>query len=299
MFTLVVSNRKGGTAKTTTAVNLAAEYAHQGYRSLLIDLDAQGHSGIGLGFQPLHESARPQSILANGRQTLQNLLHETRFENLFYIAPGNINEKQTLQAERLHRFLSRKQLAASFDIVIIDTPPHAGIEQTASLMAADGLIIPFLPSPLGKAGVQQLISDLKNIKPMNGKKTISYGLIPIMMDTRVNLDKQILSDLIAEHGSEKLLRGVRRNVKLAEAFDAGEPVNVFAARSRGAFDYHMLAEDIAGLWPAISSGQSPLSFREKAQVSTFPAQRRKEKPANTSENHRGIRLKDRCVQWNS
>ena len=294
MFTLVVTNRKGGTAKTTTAVNLAAEFAKQGQRCLLIDLDNQGHSAIGLGIEPLNPDSQPQSILANGRQSLNSLLHETRYENLFFIPAGQLNEKQTLQKERLQNFLARKQLAQHFDLVVIDTPPNAGIEQTAALMSADAVVIPFLPSPLGKAGVQHLLDDMKAIPAKNNRKQIPFGLIPIMLDPRVNLDNRILSDMISLHGAERILRGVRRNVTLAEAFDAGQPVNVFAARSRGAFDYHMLAEDISGLWPTLLPKQNPLSFRKTAEIKTM------KKPAVIPEphSHRGIRLKDKCAQWN-
>jgi chromosome partitioning protein len=294
MFTLVVTNRKGGTAKTTTAVNLAAEFAKQGQRCLLIDLDNQGHSAIGLGIEPLTPDSQPQSILANGRQSLNRLLHETRYENLFFIPVGKVSEKQTLQKERLQNFLGRKQLAHHFDLVVIDTPPNAGIEQTAALMSADAVVIPFLPSPLGKAGVQHLLADMKVIAAKNNRNQIPFGLIPIMLDPRVNLDNRILGDMISIHGSEKILRGVRRNVTLAEAFDAGQPVNAFAARSRGAFDYHMLAEDITGLWPKLLPKQNPLSFRKTAEIKSL------KKPATTPEpqTHRGIRLKDKCAQWN-
>ena len=295
MFTLVVTNRKGGTAKTTTAVNLAAEFAKQGQRCLLIDLDNQGHSGIGLGIEPLEPGIQPQSILANGRQSLNRLLHETRYDNLFFIPPGLVSDKQSMQKERLQNFLARKQLARHFDLVVIDTPPNAGIEQTAAVMSADAVVIPFLPSPLGKAGVEQLLGDMKKIEASINQKPIPFGLIPIMVDPRVNLDKQILSDMIRIYGSDKILRGVRRNVKLAEAFDAGQPVNVFASRSRGAFDYHMLAEDIVGLWPKLLPQQNPLSFRKTAEIKTL-----KNNPIipEPQQSHRGIRLKDKCVQWN-
>jgi chromosome partitioning protein len=303
MFTLVVTNRKGGTAKTTTAVNLASEYARQGQRCLLIDLDAQGHSGLGLGIEPLSPEGRPQSILANGRQSLNSLLHETCFDNLFFIPPGQMPDTKALQKERLLNFLARKQLAYHFDIVVIDTPPNAGIEQSAALMSADAVVIPFMPSPLGKTSVQQLLHDMKNTPSKNTSRRIPFALIPIMLDPRVNLDNRILSEMISAHGTKKILRGVRRNVKLAEAFDAGQPVNIFAARSRGAFDYHMLAEDIAGLWPKMLPRQNPLSFRETAEIKTLPTIDRKNEAEKTplipdTMTHRGIRLKDKCSQWN-
>ena len=297
MFTLVVTNRKGGTAKTTTAVNLAAEFAKQGKRCLLIDLDPQGHSGLGLGFKPLPDTASNLSILANGRQSLNSLLHETDIENLFFIPPGRHDAAKVRQPARLSNFLNRKQVTATFDIVVIDTPPNAGIEQTAGLLAADGVLIPFMPTPLGKAGVHQLLEDMQAIMPGNSHRKIKYGLIPIMLDPRVKLDNQILSDMINTHGTEKILRGVRRNVRLAEAFDAGQPVNRFDARCRGAFDYHMLAEDIASLWPHIHPRQSSLSFREQAEIKSFPV-RQKTPAIPADRSHRGIRLKDKCVQWN-
>ncbi len=298
MFTLVVTNRKGGTAKTTTAVNLAAEFARQGKRCLLIDLDPQGHSGMGLGFKALPGTASNLSILANGRHSLNSLLHETNIENLFFIPPGQHEASRVPKTERLMRFLSRKQVTSKFDITVIDTPPNAGIEQTAALMAADGVLIPFMPTPLGKAGVHQLIEDMKTIPSKNGFPKIHYGLIPIMLDPRVKLDNQVLSEMISIHGNEKILRGVRRNVRLAEAFDAGQPVNIFDARCRGAFDYHMLAEDITSLWPKIQPRQTTLSFRQQAEIRVLPTRKKPASTPSSGSSHRGIRLKDRCVQWN-
>lgn len=291
MFTLIITNRKGGTAKTTTAVNLAGEFARQGKRCLLLDLDPQAHAGIGLGFTPLQKDARPRSIFVNGRQSLLSLLHKTALDNLFYIPPGT-HENRDLKADRLVNFLKRKQLQQHFDIVVIDTPPVDGIEQQAALNAADGVLIPFMPTPLGKAGVKDITCDIQAIR-RSANKRLQYALIPIMLDNRVRLDNQILSDLIGIHGLERILRGVRRNVKLAEAFEVGMPVHHYDARCRGAFDYHMLAEDIAGLWPGLYPQQEPLSFRAPAPAALEPA-----RSLPRSKSHRGIRLKNQCNVWN-
>jgi len=292
MFKLVVSNRKGGSAKTTTAVNLAGEFAQQGKRCLLIDLDPQAHAGMGLGYQPLQNDACPQNLLENGRQSLASLLFETRIDNLFYLPPGERRNKP-MDATRLYKFLCRKQLAETFEIVVIDTPPNAGIEQTAALKSADAVVIPFMPTPLGKAGVQQMTADISQLKTFHGKR-LPYALIPIMLDTRVRLDNQVLSDLIAIHGLERILRGIRRNVKVAEAFEAGCPVRHYDGRSQGAFDYHMLSQDMLALWPGLFPLQDSLSLRKPA-ARVIPVNRQ---ALEENLRHRGIRLKDKCQQWN-
>jgi len=289
VFTLTITNRKGGTAKTTTAVNLAAEFARQGKRCLLMDLDPQGHAGIGLGFTPLQKNARPQSLFVNGRQSLMKLLHKTAVDNLFYIPPGNHDDQQ-IKAERFTAFLNRKQLHQHFDIVVLDTPPFDGIEQQAALAAADGVLIPFMPTPLGKAGVQDITSDIDDLNQARQKR-LQYGLVPIMLDSRIRLDNQILSDLIGLHGMERILRSVRRNVKLAEAFDAGKPVHHYDKNCRGAFDYHMLSEDLATLWPGLYPRQNSLSFKKPVLASL------EQTAGIPDKSHRGIRLKETCINW--
>lgn len=293
MFTLVVSNRKGGTAKTTTAVNLAAEFSHQGLRCLLIDLDPQGHSGLGLGITTTDAKQDRPGLLADSRQALSRVVINTGINNLFFIPPGS-GHGTNPQADRLQRFLQRKQLSTRFDVIVIDTPPNAGIEQSAALLAADGVLLPFMPTPLGRVGVQHLLDDLQALTATPRHK-LSYALVPIMLDPRVKLDRAVLADMIRMHGSHRLLRGVRRNVRLAEAFDAGQPVNRFDARSRGAFDYHMLSQELGALWPALYPSQASLSFRPTAEVHSLPAQ---QNPSERNKrSHRGIRLKNHCRQW--
>jgi len=300
MFTLVVTNRKGGTAKTTTAVNLAAEFAQQGKRCLVIDLDPQGHTGLGLGFQSEDKNHQAQSILVNARQSVNQLIRQTDITNLSFISSTTLTENDAIKINRLENFLNRKQLVEKFDITVIDTPPNAGPEQQAAINCADGIIIPFMPSPLGKAGVQQILQDIKSKTARPNKSNANYALVPIMVDSRIKLDNRIVSEMVSEYGIEKMLRGIRRNVRLAEAFDAGQPVNLYDAHSRGAFDYHMLAEDISSIWPKLYAGKA--SLVEKANLSIISDQtirsRIKIKP-NTHNSHRGIRLKSSCHQWNN
>ncbi|WP_404419921.1 ParA family protein [Marinospirillum sp.] len=240
---LAISNRKGGTGKTTTAVNLAAELAARQYRVLLVDTDSQGHCALGLGIrwrpgQPnLHDlfSDRPPSlqevILKTATPGLDLVAANTRFEGLWGTEDTGI----------LKRALEEAQ---DYDFILLDTPPSVDLVLINALTAASGVLIPAVPHHLGAEGVRQLTQLFYRVASRDNPGLKLLGIVPVMADPQVPGHREVVEELKKAFGPGRMLRGVRRDQRLAEAFAAGQPIRQYAGRSRGAMDYFMMTEQL-------------------------------------------------------
>ena len=248
MLIIAIGNRKGGTGKTTTAVNLAAEMAARGYKTLLIDLDSQGHASFGVGFNQRKKIKYfVHKIFEDPKFDLNDAIYKTDFENL-YISPADthyINKQGDFDELILKKALSS---CNNFERVIIDTPPTLDIFLICALCAAHGIIIPFLPHFLAAIGVKQMSTLFYRVATRHNNNLKLLGLVPVMYDRRYNMHKQVIKDLTKLFGAKKILRGIRSNVKLAEAFNGGKPVRYFDPKCAGAMDYYLLCDEIEEYW---------------------------------------------------
>ncbi|MFH1719577.1 MAG: AAA family ATPase [Planctomycetota bacterium] len=93
MKTIAIANQKSGCGKTTTAVNLAAAFARRSHRTLIVDLDPQGHSTIGLGYDPDELSATIYDAIVNAPIGIPNIVVGTRIEWLDLAPSKHFNNK--------------------------------------------------------------------------------------------------------------------------------------------------------------------------------------------------------------
>lgn len=259
-FVLAISNRKGGTGKTTTAVNIAAEMAARGVPTLLIDLDTQGHAAVGLGLvPPAKDEATSHDVFSRPGARLRQAIRPTGFAGLavtvadpLYDGVGG-NADPTLIAGHLRD----EGLLEEFGLIVIDTPPSLDPLLSNALAAAHGVLVPLLPHPLGLNGVQQLTRLLFRTGSTVNPDLKLIGLLPVMIDHRVRLHHDIQNDLARQFGPRRVLPGIRGDIKLAEAFRDGKPIRAYAPRSRGAIDYAQLASGLADGWFGDAASASP------------------------------------------
>jgi chromosome partitioning protein len=101
---------------------------------------------------------------------------------------------------------------------------------------------------LSEDGVRQLTRLIWRAVTTVNPKLTRFAVLPVMINTRVNLQKKVLAQMITHYGPEKILKGIRPDIALAEAFADHLPVRAFAPRSRGALDYHLMANELSVLW---------------------------------------------------
>jgi chromosome partitioning protein len=240
---ITVCNRKGGAGKTTASVNLAAELAALGSRVLLLDLDTQGHCSVGLGVRAKNAVLTAHSIFTNPQARLMDAVHTTPFENLWLVPANQWFEHGSGTRDELclAHALADAELAAKFDLVLIDTPPSLDVLLLNALAAAHWVLVPFIPHPLSFEGVRQLMRVLFKVMSSQNSDLKLLGFLPMMEADNIRQHRSITSDVARQFGAPRLLKGIRNDIKLAEAFAVGKPVRYYAPTCRGAQDFSDLA----------------------------------------------------------
>lgn len=256
---LAVAAQKGGVGKTTSAVNLAAATArYHGLRTLLIDLDGQGHVATSLASQ--FEDGEPTTLsdilLGHGRDVAE-IIHTTRIENLF-VTPSDkgLAATEGILAGRIGKeFLLRtalKTVRARFDLIILDCPPNLGNLTLNALVAADACIVPCDMSILALSGVSDLLTVVETIQDHLGHNVRLAGILPTRVDRRNRkVTEAVLNGLDETYGDLVCRTHIPVNSSLARAQMDGVSVFDFAERSRGAEAYRDLAVEVVGKMNAL------------------------------------------------
>jgi len=243
---LAICNRKGGCGKTTTAVNLAAEMGRRKIPTLLIDLDSQGHAGLGLGVAA-HERNRTAHALFGGTALdLDAALVASVAEHVHVLPADRAFEGASPQCDvhALDRLIRSPQIAERFRAVVLDTPPAYDPLLVNALAAADAVLAPIVPHALSAEGVRQLLRIFYRVATTVKPDLAMVGVLPVMFNERIRHHRVIVEEIARELGSDKLLPAIRMDIHLAESFAARLPAVYYASSSRGAVDYKVLADHL-------------------------------------------------------
>jgi chromosome partitioning protein len=243
-----IANQKGGCGKTTTAVNLAAALASLGSRVLLIDLDAQGHSTIGLGFSPAAVERTIYDAITRPNISISSVCLDTSVENL-KLCPSNIllsgSEFELAPLYGREYILSQKinHLHESFDYCIIDCSPSLSLLTLNALVASTKVIIPVQTNYYAMEGLKQLLETLDIVRDRFNSQLEIAGILLTFVE-RTTLSRQISEQMRDYFGDIVFRTVIHRNVRLAEAPSVGESVLTYAPQSAGSCDYIALAKEL-------------------------------------------------------
>ncbi|MSP58819.1 MAG: ParA family protein [Myxococcales bacterium] len=239
---LAVLNQKGGTGKTTTAVNLAAGIAERGHEVLLVDTDAQGNVGTSLGvvgektlYHVLVEGAQVEDVVVPVRSHLDVICSDRMLATAEVWLARLDSGRDRVLAERLGP-ATRK-----YQYVVIDCGPSLSLLNQNALRLADEVLIPVSCDYLALVGVKQVMRTLKDIDKHLGHSVRLTGVVPTFYDGRTKLSQEAVETLRG-HFKERLFDPIRRNTKLAEAPSHRQTIFEYAPDSHGAEDYHKLID---------------------------------------------------------
>jgi len=250
MRTIVLANQKGGCGKTTTAVNLAVALAEKSKRMLLVDLDPQGHSTIGLGYDPDKLTTTIYDGLMKAQIAISSVIVDTKIERLA-LAPSNVllsgAETELVSVVGREFVLTErlKTIKDKYDICVIDCPPSLSLLTLNALVASTDVIVPVQVHYYAMEGLKQLFETAgiirEHLRPCEVK---ILGLLLTFVDKTTLLSRQTQKQMREFFDALVFDTVIHKCVKLAEAPSAGESILTYAPESRSAAEYRALAEEI-------------------------------------------------------
>jgi len=262
MRTIAVVNQKGGCGKTITAINLSAFLALAGRRVLLVDMDPQGHSTLGL---PAGDGVPSRTMydvfLSRIRGSDTNLADVTRpvGEN-FDLAPADI--LLSAVPEALAGAPGRENVLAwalarvdgRYDYVIVDCPPNVGLLTFNALKACNEAVIPMDPSFFSLHGIGKLFETFDLLERETGHR-ISARVLVTLYPGRTPFVRAVVDEVHRHLPGRHFATVVRQSVKLAEAASHGLPITRYARYSAGFEDYQALAGEVLGQEVSVAAAE--------------------------------------------
>lgn len=246
MVVYSIINQKGGTGKTTTAINLGAALNRRAKNVLLIDLDSQGNLSYSLG---VNDFDRSMANALLGECSLNDILQE---KESLTVAPSDNQladtELSLARSEGQEKALANLLKAVSgFDYILIDCPPSLSMLTINALLASDRVIIPMQMEVLSLQGLDQIVQTIEKVKKTYSKNITIDGVLPVMVDKRRKLSQEV-KEYIQDNYDLRIFDSIiRSNVKASEAPSFGKSVINYKPTSNSAVDYMRFADEVLEL----------------------------------------------------
>jgi chromosome partitioning protein len=240
MLKIAVFNFKGGTGKSTTALNLGAFLAKSKFNTLAIDLDGQRTLSFGLGL----DGQEPTALdWLTSNEAIAPLA--TSVKNLALI-PGDIGMfRLTAEADLFTPSLN-SLIPLKYDVILMDCPPSLSVASVQAILSSDRVLVPTLCEPAALKGLSEAIALIRGENPDIPIEVLRTRYKPRLVLTREADD--LLIESAADLGYRLLHTTIPENIQVAESIAQQQPVADYASTSSGALAYRSLTKECTKLW---------------------------------------------------
>jgi chromosome partitioning protein len=247
--TISIATHKGGTGKTVTSMALAAALAKASKKTLLIDLDPQGHSTIGLGVEVADSALTLREIFSEPSVPVGKVIRPTHLEYL-HVIPSNIRLERVAQflymrpkrEELLKRAL--QPVVNEYDYIVIDCPPSLGVLTETGIAMADLIIVPCQMEARAADGLVDLLEVVSIIK---GDSFNNWRILFTKVDNRKSITNQAVMAALMNWENKFFKTSIPQSEPLNQAQIERTDIFTFDSKSKGALSYESLVNEILSL----------------------------------------------------
>ncbi len=252
---LAISNQKGGVAKTTTCMSLGAGLVERGKRVLMVDLDSQANLTLAAG---LDGDTLPWTVVdlldapdLDLPEAERGAIYAAAMDGLD-ILPADVrlaSVERALYDRRNYEYLLGEILRKwhdSYDYILLDCPPSLGAVTLMALTTAQMVLVPVQCEFYAARGLNRLLDIVSEVKKHTNPH-LDYHLLATMYDRRNNICRTVLEQLQTHFSGALFETVIGVDTRLRESPVTGEPVLLYAPRTRAAQQYRSLAEEVETL----------------------------------------------------
>lgn len=246
--TIAICNQKGGTGKTTTAINLSVAMSMLGKKILLVDIDSQANATSGLGIDKKKIDNSVYNVLVDNLAIRDVIMSKLDIKMSILPSSPDLAGAEIELVPLLNREYRLKKalevVIPEFDFIFIDCPPSLGLLTINALTAANSIIIPVQCEYYALEGLTQLLNTITLVRNNINPNLEIEGVLLTMADYRTNLTQEVISEIRSYFKEKAYQTVIPRNIRITEAPSFGKPIFLYDKDSIGAKKYWELACEV-------------------------------------------------------